>query len=395
MLRPEVLAVLKQSVPILSEHGEAITKRFYSILFERFPDLKNVFNLSNQHSGNQARALADAIFAYAKLAETPEQLGPMVSRIAHKHVSLNIQPEHYPMVGEALLLALSEKLELPMEHEIIQAWGEAYGVLADIFINHEEGLYASNANKTGGWRDYRRFVIDKIVTETPLIKSFYLRPADDEGLALFKPGQYIGVKLDVPGHDYEETRQYSLSDKPGLAHYRISVKAEPGNPKGLISNYLHEQMATGDELLLSAPCGDFTLPASTERSTVLISGGVGITPLMSMLKEQLQQQDPRNITWVHCAQDDANHCFLEETKALQQQYGFNAYSAYLDSSTGDHQGFLDQNTLDKFLPNSEAEYYFCGPLPFMSALRLLLLARGIPEAQLHYEVFGPTLSLAA
>jgi nitric oxide dioxygenase len=395
MLRPEVLAVLKQSVPILSEHGEAITKRFYSILFERFPDLKNVFNLSNQHSGNQARALADAIFAYAKLAETPEQLGPMVSRIAHKHVSLNIQPEHYPMVGEALLLALSEKLELPMEHEIIQAWGEAYGVLADIFINHEEGLYASNANKTGGWRDYRRFVIDKIVTETPLIKSFYLRPADDEGLALFKPGQYIGVKLDVPNHDYEETRQYSLSDKPGLAHYRISVKAEPGNPKGLISNYLHEQMATGDELLLSAPCGDFTLPASTERSTVLISGGVGITPLMSMLKEQLQQQDPRNITWVHCAQDDTNHCFLEETKALQQQYGFNAYSAYLDSSTGDHQGFLDQNTLDKFLPNSEAEYYFCGPLPFMSALRLLLLARGIPEAQLHYEVFGPTLSLAA
>lgn len=395
MLRPEVLSIVKQSVPILAEKGEAITKRFYSILFERFPDLKNVFNLSNQHSGNQARALADAIFAYAKLAETPELLGPMVSRIAHKHVSLNIQPEHYPMVGEALLLALSEKLELPMEHEIIQAWGEAYGVLADIFINHEEGLYAGNADKTGGWRDYRRFVIDNIVEETPLIKSFYLRPADDEGLALFKPGQYIGVKLDVPGHDYKEIRQYSLSDKPGLAHYRISIKAEPGNPKGLISNHLHEQANINDELLISAPCGDFTLPNTPERNTVLISGGVGITPLMSMLKNYLQQQHAHDITWVHCAQDDTNHCFLDETKTLQQQYDFKAYSAYLDSSKGDHQGYLDQKVLDSFLPDTEADYYFCGPVPFMMALRKLLLARGIPEAQLHYEVFGPTLSLAA
>ena len=399
MLSPEILSVLKQSVPVLEEKGVEITTTFYGILFERNPELKNLFNLANQRNGNQARALASAIFAYANLAENPEQLMPMVNRIAHKHASLNILPEHYPLVGEALLMALSQELDLPLDHDLIQSWGEAYGSLAEVFINHEESIYQENANQPGGWRDFRRFTISKIVPETDEIKSFYLVPADENGLALFKAGQYVGVKLDIPGHPFQEIRQYSLSDRPGQGHYRISVKAEPGKPEGMVSNYLHKQLGEGDSLMISAPMGDFTLPKQPERDVVLISAGVGITPMMSMLKDQLHKQDDTPITFIHCAQSKEKHSLQQDIKDLQADHKFGYFTAYMDDNSGDHQGFLNQAALDKFLtsdgaPNN-ADYYFCGPFPFMVALRELLLERGVKEEQLHYEVFGPTLSLVA
>ena len=399
MLSPEILSVLKQSVPVLEEKGVEITTTFYGILFERNPELKNLFNLANQRNGNQARALASAIFAYANLAENPDQLMPMVNRIAHKHASLNILPEHYPLVGEALLMALSQELDLPLDHGLIQSWGEAYGSLAEVFINHEENIYQENANQPGGWRDFRRFTINKIVRETDEIKSFYLVPADENGLALFKAGQYVGVKLDIPGHPFQEIRQYSLSDRPGQGHYRISVKAEPGKPEGMVSNYLHNQHNEGDSLMISAPMGDFTLPKQPERDVVLVSAGVGITPMMSMLKDQLHKQDDTPITFIHCAQSKDKHSLQQDIKDLQADYDFGYFTAYMDDNSGDHRGFLNQAALDKFLANdgapNNADYYFCGPFPFMVALRELLLERGVKEEHLHYEVFGPTLSLAA
>lgn len=395
MLSPEVLSVLKQSVPVLEEKGVDITSTFYDILFERNPELKNLFNLANQRNGNQAKALASAIFAYANLAEHPEQLMPMVNRIAHKHASLNILPEHYPLVGEALLMALSKELDLPLEHDLIQSWGEAYQSLAEVFINHEAGIYEENANQQGGWRDFRRFTIDKIVGETDEIKSFYLIPADEDGLALFKAGQYVGVKLDIPGHPYQEIRQYSLSDRPGQAHYRITVKAEPGKPEGMVSNYLHNQLNEGDSLMISAPAGDFILPKEPERDVVLVSAGVGITPMMSMLKDLLHKQSGIPTTFIHCAQNKEKHSLQQDIKDLQAAGEFGYFTAYMDDDSGDHHGFLNQAAMDKFLANDNADYYFCGPFPFMVALRQLLLDRGVKEEQLHYEVFGPTLSLAA
>ena len=344
--------------------------------------------------------MADAVFAYADLAENPEQLMPMVNRIAHKHASLNILPEHYPLVGEALLMALSQELDLPLEHDLIQSWGEAYGALADIFIQHEESIYQENAKQEGGWRDFRRFTIKKIVPETDEIKSFYLVPADGDGLALFKAGQYVGVKLDIPGHPYQEIRQYSLSDRSGQAHYRITVKAEPGKPEGMVSNYLHNQLSEGDSLMISAPMGDFILPPKLEeRNVVLISGGVGITPMMSMLKELLYKQANIQTTFIHCTQSNEKHALKQDIKVLQADHDFDYFTAYMDDDSGDHQGYLNQEAMDKFLPNdmknNDADYYFCGPFPFMVALRELLLERGVKEEKLHYEVFGPTLSLAA
>ena len=329
------------------------------------------------------------------MAEHPEKLGPTVRRIAHKHVSLAIQPAQYAMVGEALLMALSEKLNVPMEHDIIQAWGEAYGELAEIFIAQEQDLNQANADKICGWQGFRPFVISRIVHETPQSKSLYLQPADGKPLATFQAGQYVSVKLtDVPDHPYDEMRQYSLSDQPGLPHYRISVKAEPGNPQGLVSNHLHTHAKPGDEILLSAPCGDFVLPNQVEREVVLISAGVGITPMMSMLKTALQTEDRQHaIRFIHCAQDRQQHCFADELSQLQAQQAFHYFQVFSNSTEGDHQGRIDQAALDTFLSENPADFYFCGPFPFMVALKHVLVARAVPEERIHYEVFGPTLSL--
>ncbi|MCO7222833.1 NO-inducible flavohemoprotein [Pleionea sp. CnH1-48] len=394
-LPKEVLTIVKQSVPALAEHGESITQCFYKILFANNPELKNLFNMANQRNGNQARALADAIFAYANLAEDPDQLAPLINRIANKHASLNILPEHYPMVGEALLLALSQVLKLPMHHEIIAAWGEAYGALASLFIDREKQIYLESSNQAGGWSGFRRFIVAHIEEETPLIKSFYLCPNDDEGLPLFKAGQYVGVKPNIPDHPLEEIRQYSLSDHPGQSHYRITVKIELGSKKGIVSNFLHQNTQVGDEVLLTAPCGDFVVPERKRGKLVLISAGVGITPMMSMLKTHLKSDNQDLVTFIHCAENQEHHCFHSELNALKMNHDFELYSAYVNDSRGDHQGFLTRDALSQFIQHSDADFYFCGPMPFMIMLKQQLVELGVDESRMHYEVFGPTLTLVA
>ncbi|MEH6467300.1 MAG: hypothetical protein V7722_06680, partial [Porticoccus sp.] len=159
--------------------------------------------------------------------------------------------------------------------------------------------------------------------------------------------------------------------------------------------HLHQQLSEGDRLMISAPAGDFILPKAPERDVVLVSAGVGVTPMMSMLKAQLQKQSNISTTFIHCAQSKEKHCLQQDIKDLKASHNFACFTAYMDDDRGDHQGFLDQSAMDKFLAKDDVDYYFCGPFPFMVALRKLLLERGVKEEQLHYEVFGPTLSLAA
>jgi nitric oxide dioxygenase len=177
MLSQETIDTVKSTTSLLEENGEAITKYFYKCLFEQHPELKNVFNQVNQKRGDQPRALADAVLAYANNLDNIEALVPVVQRIAHKHVSLGIKPEQYPIVGQNLLAAIQHVLGLPDAHPALVAWEEAYCVLADIFINTEEGIYQENEEAEGGWRGFREFEIDKIVTETSEVKSFYLSQA--------------------------------------------------------------------------------------------------------------------------------------------------------------------------------------------------------------------------
>lgn len=389
MLSQETICTVKSTVPLLADHGLSITTNFYERLFDNHPDLQHIFNRNNQRNGTQARALADAVFAYASNIDNLEELLPVVERIAHKHASLGVSPEQYAVVGENLLGAIQSVLDLPADHAALQAWGEAYGVLADVFINAEENIYQENENTEGGWRGFREFVIDRIEVETPEVKSFYLKPVDGGKVPTHKAGQYVGIRVNPDHFTYDEIRQYSLSDYNRSDGYRITTKVEH---EGLVTNFMHD-CSVGDALKIQPPTGVFTLNNNAKRQ-VFIAGGVGITPLMSMLYEALEGgHAASDICFIQCARDSKQLIFADEIKRMAGQHQFD-YKVSLDmGDSGDHAGYLNEDILKAWIGGTDADVYFCGPNPFMSALNKILLGLGFTSEQLHYEAFGPDLGL--
>jgi nitric oxide dioxygenase len=395
MISEKTLEIVKSTAPVLAKEGEAITQLFYQKLFTNHPELKNIFNMVNQSKGEQARALADSIFQYAVHIDKLELLGDAVSRIAHKHASLQVAPEHYPIVGRFLLEAIQEHLSLKSDDPIMTAWEEAYGALAAIFVNTEEAIYQENESKLGGWRGDREFVISEIKEEGGGIKSFYLNAKDGQPVATFEPGQYVGVKVLPDNSEFMAIRQYSLSNAPNNHAYRITVRAEthPGNPDGVVSHFL-QGLRVGDSLLLQPPTGDFVIK-HPKNDLVFIAGGVGITPLISMLLAKIEQEkEVSKMTFIQCCRDEKHHVFSKELAALQAKHGFRYLVSYEKGTGANVEGYLTADILNQWLENKQTHVYFCGPKPFMAAINQTLQSIGFKEDQLHYEVFGPTLSLS-
>jgi len=404
-LKKETIDIIKSTVPVLEKYGEQITKRFYHLMFSNHPELLNIFNHAHQKQGRQPRALAQAVYSAAKYIDQLETILPVVKQIGHKHRSLGVKPEHYPIVGKHLLLAIKDVLGEAATEEIISAWEEAYGVIADVFIKVEKEMYEEVLNEPGGWEDFRPFSVVKKVKESTNITSFYLKPMNQNIIKSFLPGQYISVKVKIPGEDYTHIRQYSLSDSPLNDYYRISVKREEGtglHPAGKVSNYLHDHIQEGDTLDISAPAGDFTVDLNVSTPVIFISGGVGITPLLSMVKTVVHKQPNRQIHYIHAAINGQVHAFDKEIKELVKNHENFSYGiCYQNPTESDKQhpyfikeGYIDTELLRKVIPAEKSpQVYFCGPVPFMKNIYRSLMELGIEEAQIFYEFFGPSGSL--
>lgn len=399
MLTPKQRAIVKSTVPLLESGGEALTTHFYKILIDEHPEVRPFFNQANQASGDQPRALANGVLMYARNIDRLDQLGSLVSTIVNKHVSLQIEPGHYPVIGACLLRAIREVLGAAIAtDEVIDAWAAAYGQLATILSGAEEKIYAETAAAVGGWRGARAFVVARKVPETEEITSFYLSPQDGATVVGFRPGQYIGIKLTVDGKEIR--RNYSLSAAPNGSDYRISVKHQQG---GVASGFLHEQVHEGDVLELFPPAGDFVLEDS-DRPLVLISGGVGITPTLAMLDAALAGKRP--VHFIHFARNRAMHAFRHVLSARQANYpqlkNFYVYDEHcIDDGDKDFAGDapkavgrVSTGQLGRWLPASrDVDAYFLGPRPFMRQVKRQLLELGVPESQTRYEFFGPAGAL--
>ncbi|SEN57541.1 NO-inducible flavohemoprotein [Paenibacillus sp. OV219] len=406
MLSDKTIQIIKSTVPVLEIYGTAITKRFYELLFTRYPELLNLFNHANQRQGKQQTALANAVYAAALHIDKLEMILPAVKQIAHKHRSLGVKPEQYPIVGEMLLTAIKDVLGDAATDEILGAWAEAYGIIAKVFIDVEADMYEAAEQQQGGWADYRAFRVERKVIESDVITSFYLVPQDGGDIASFEPGQYVSVKVDIPGEANTHIRQYSLSDAPGKPYYRITVKreeAQHGKPAGKVSVHLHEQVQCGDVLWLSAPAGEFTLDQQDDRPLVLMSGGVGQTPLVSMLNTVVEASPGRRVIFIHAAQNGDVHALKQQVKELAVRHSQVAVHVVYDKPTTrdqelqayDKKGFIDLPWLTRVIPTTNAAFYFCGPVPFMRTMNSLLKELGVNAADIHYEFFGPAGSLEA
>lgn len=400
-MTPQQIQTIKATVPVLQQHGATITRVFYDALFQAHPELLNIFNPVNQQNGRQASTLAASILMYAAHIDQLGQLGPMVDRITHKHVSLDVRPEHYPIVGRYLLQAIETVLGQAATPQIMSAWAAAYTQLAEIMIGVEEGLNTKAAAQVGGWRGFKPFVVQGKTTESAVITSFVLAPKDGQALPPFLPGQYLSVQMQVPGHTTQQIRQYSLSDAPNGRTYRISVKREQGSavPDGLISSHLHADIQEGDEVLVHLPTGEFTLQDS-DRPVVLLSGGVGITPMISMLNSLIQTGSTRRVLFVHAALNREVHAFqshLNSVAASHTQIRKQVYYTVVtpqdrQGEDYDVEGLLRLETLRAVLPDGDAEFYYCGPAGFAGAVERLLDQLQVPSDRRFTETFGPTPS---
>ncbi len=391
----ETIAIIKATAPVLEQHGETITQVFYQRLFEEHPALQNIFNMTHQRQGTQPKVLAMTIFKYACHIDQLALLGDAVETIAQKHSSLSITKEMYPIVGKHLLAAIQEVLGAAATPAIIDAWAEAYQELAVIFTEREEALYAVREKVSGGFRGTKEFVVIRKEKESGVITSLYLQPKDGATVPVFTAGQYIALTLSIPGHPHTYTRNYSLSDSPDQNYWRISVKKEIGTPAGIVSNYIHEHISVGDMLTLGMPAGNFVLQEH-QQPLVLISGGVGITPLMSMYTTALKNPR-RKISFIQCAVNSTTSAFeaaiaKQATSHTQQTI---VYSDPLASDTYDYKGIVSTAILQERGIDPNSDFYFCGPVPFMKHTIQLLQAYGVATKNIHYEFFGPSETMEA
>ncbi|GKT66226.1 globin [Colletotrichum tofieldiae] len=416
-LTQDQINIVKSTAPVLKVHGETITTLFYKDMIDTHPELKNVFSLRNQASGEQPRALAQSVLAYATYIDDLPRLKAAVERIAHKHASLYIRPEQYDIVGTHLMKAIGEVLGDALTPEIAEAWTAAYGQLAQVFIGRESEMY----REAGPWTDWRKFKIVRRIDESDSVTSFYLAPSDGKlPLPKYLPGQYISVQVPVPQlGGITQPRQYSLSDAASKGdYYRISVKREAtlvdapqddvskGLVPGLVSNLLHNDYQVGDEVEVSHPQGDFFLDTAqadkADVPLVLLSAGVGATPLMSILNTVLgpESKTPnRPIKWVHAARNSGNLVFAKHIRNLtRERENVSAHIFLNEVKPGDQKGreydyeqHLDLTKLpqeDLGLADNRTEYYVCGPRDWMLKVRLVLEGLGVERERVKLELFA-------
>ncbi|MGC0400497.1 nitric oxide dioxygenase [Streptomyces sp. SAI-126] len=399
MLSAESAAVIRATLPAVAGALDEITTRFYGAMFHDRPELLDgMFNRGNQASGAQRRALAGSIagFATALLDAPHTRPDTLLERIAHKHAAVGVTDDQYTIVHKYLFGAIAEVLGDAVTPEVAAAWDEVYWLMAGALIGREARLYQDAGVEPG--QIWRQWTVVERRTETPDVVSFLLRPADGQPAPLARAGQYVSVRV-LMADGVHQLRQYSLSSDPGGDLRRITVKRVVGTadtPDGEVSNLLHHQIHEGDELTMSAPFGDVFLddPADASTPVVLVSAGIGGTPMTSILAHLTTLGSTRPVLALHADRSPADHALRTETNELVGQLpGARAIFWYEHPSPEEpdaRQGLMNLDGIE--LPEN-ATVFLCGSLPFMRDIRAQLLRAGVPPQRIRYEVFGPDLWL--
>lgn len=398
-LTKDQVDIIKATVPVLETRGEEITRYFYGKMLSENPDVSNFFNKTHQASFAQPRALAHSLLAYAHNIDNLDALSGLVERVAQKHCSLMVQPEHYPIVGKYLLIALSDILGKDVATEaVLEAWGAAYQALANILIEAEALVYESSEKADGGWRGYRDFRVAFRGGEGKDVTSFYLKPVDGKPIAQPEPGQYLGFRF-VLDSGAVFCRQYSISsvvedDEP---MYRVTIKRMPG---GIISKHWHDRIHVGDIVKITPPCGDLVLDEKdTDSDLVMLCAGIGVTPLISMTQQALA--NGRNVEFIQADRYYSQRPFGRFLDKLGEKYPNFKYHGFFSDGSAEEElpetstrSRITPEALTKILDEHKGKntsVYMVGPPNFMRDMKKTVEGLNRPEVTLHYEFFGPFL----
>jgi nitric oxide dioxygenase len=405
MLSSKSADVVRATLPVVAAAIGDITPVFYRRMFEAHPELeRDLFNRGNQAQGDQQRALAGSIAAYATLlvSDTAPDQSDLLARVANKHASLGITADQYSIVHKHLFDAIVEVLGDAVTDEVAAAWDEVYWHMAHTLISMESDLYAEAGVAPGD--TWRELVVRRRTQESADTVAFTLAAPDGSPLPVAHPGQYISVAVTLPD-GARQIRQYSLTRAPERREWGITVKAmgesvaDDGTriPAGEVSNFLHDNVFEGDTLTVSHPFGDLVLEDGPEP-LVLVSAGIGSTPIIGMLHYLARTNTERQVTVLHADRSRARHAHRQELADLVARLpGSSVHHWYEDLGVRPAPGRTTRGLIDLAdidVP-TDARVYLCGPLPFMELVRRTLLQRGVPERNIHYEVFGPDTWLAS
>lgn len=391
-LEPDHAEVISATLPLVGAHIDEITREFYRRMFAAHPELlRNLFNRGNQAQGAQQRALAASIATFAAHLVDPALPHPaeLLSRIGHKHASLGITADQYPIVHEHLFAAIVEVLGADtVTAEVAEAWDRVYWIMADTLIELERGLY--RAAGVGEGDVYRRARVVSRVDDPSGTVLVTVRT--DGPISGFAPGQYVSVGVTMPD-GARQLRQYSLVDSPGTGELTFAVKpvvAAAGQPAGEVSSWIAANLRVGDVLDVTVPFGDLPVPTGSEP-LVLISAGIGATPMIGVLEYLAVQARDVHVQVLHADRSARSHPLRARQRELTDLLPNATLEVWYEDGVGAdapdaRAGLLD---LDAVRLADDAQIYLCGNNGFVQAVREQLVRRGVAASRVHCELFSP------
>ncbi len=387
MLSDKGRTIVEATLPLIGERLTDITTRFYDQMFAAHPEmLDGLFSRSNQRNGHQQQAVAGSIVAFAShLVSNPGTLPEAVLlRIGHKHASLNITEDQYPIVYQYLFAAIADELSDVLTEDIADAWSEVYWLMAHALIKIEKGLYAQAASGQP-WAPW--VLVAKRPAGTGSM-TFTFEPADGTAVSPARPGQFLSVKVRMPD-GIQQIRQYSLHADFKAARRVFTSKIDTD---GEVSPVLHGSVQVGTVLELSNPYGDVSLGAD-DHLLILASAGIGCTATASILRSHAERDSKREILVLHAEHAMGNWALKDQMSADIEKMSSARLQLWLERrEMGSNRGRMTLEGLDI---TADAWVYLCGPLPFMKSIHAQAMACGIPAERIHYEVFGPDVWLAS
>lgn len=254
------------------------------------------------------------------------------------------------------------------------------------------------------WPSYRKFAVESVIEESESAKSFILIPMDGGPLAPFLPGQHLPLRLHIAGQPRPVIRCYTLSDCFHKRHYRLTIKKElppttnANVPSGLSSTYFHEGLLVGDTIEAKAPSGKFHLDPNQTHPVVMLAGGIGVTPMMSMINGLCQVGSRRDVYFVFALRHGGDHVFKEHLRSLMARWpNIRMHVLYetprpqdVAGADYDRVGRINGALLREILPSLDMEYYVCGPSGMMNAISETLMNEGVLRERIRTESFGPS-----
>ncbi|MGP9724886.1 globin domain-containing protein [Corynebacterium sp. AOP40-9SA-29] len=389
-LTPEHESTVKATLPLVGAHINEITPNFYARMFEEHPELlRDTFNRGNQRAGDQQKALAASVATFASMLVDPSAPDPvaMLSRIAHKHVSLGITADQYQIVHDHLFAAIVEVLGDAVTPPVAEAWDEVYWLMAQVLIDAETGMYQSAGVAPGDvFRDAvltERRALSATVTELTFVAATDFADA--------RPGQYVSIGV-VMADGARQLRQYSLVawDAEG---FRIAVQRD-----GEVSTALVDGIAVGDRVDATLPAGDLVLHRDVltgAAPVVLVSSGIGSTPMtgmLSVLAARPAAGAPATVTVLHADEDATSHAQREVTEGYVEALRAAGATVHVQTAYRADGARIDLPTLaDEGVLPSGAHWYLCGGNGFLQDIRAQLenMAESLAPAGVNVELFSP------